>query len=347
MSRQRPTHQQVRHKSAAIASLSVIDGTDVVTSADIEERLRPMSERFGLVPGMLMELTGIQERRFFPAGTLPSDVAARAGKAALNDAGLDVADVDLLISASVSQDHVEPSTASAVHGKLGLPVSALNFDIKNACLGFLTAMDVAATLIDAGRIGTALIVAGEISRDIVDATVARLLEASSTLSMYREQFVSLTLGSSACAVVLTTSDVAGSHRLIRSYNVAAGEHHHLCIGEMHEMKVDAKALTLAGLILGQQGLVAARAAFGLSDFTYPVYVMHQTSKPHLEKFCDLIDVDAGLFERTYPRYGNVGACGLPLTLHHAVKNGRVKTGQRVPLLGVGSGMNAAWLEIEW
>lgn len=344
-----PHHQSVHHRRAAIASLSVIEGPEVVSSASIEERLRPVSQRFSLVPGLLLELTGIERRRFFAPGTVPSDVAAVAGRKAVAEAGLLLSDIDLLISASVSQDHVEPSTAAAVHGKLGLSSSTLNFDIKNACLGFLTAMDIAASLIDLGRIGTALIVAGEVSRDIVDATIERLLQPTSTLQMYRSQFVSLTLGSAACAVVLTRDDagLSSCHRLIRSFNVAAGEHHGLCIGEMHEMTVDARALTLAGLILGQQGVEAAKRAFAMSAFDYAAYVMHQTSKPHLEKFCDLIDVDAARFERTYPDFGNVGSCGVPLTLHKAVEHGRIQPGQRVPLLGVGSGLNAALLEIEW
>ena len=116
---------------------------------------------------------------------------------------------------------------SPVQGKLGLPSSTLNFDIKNGCLGFLTALDVAGSLIDLGRIGSALIVAGEISRGIVDATIARLLLPTSTLAQYRAQFVSLTLGSAACAVVLTRADAGlpACHRLVRSFNVAAAEHH--------------------------------------------------------------------------------------------------------------------------
>jgi acyl-CoA:acyl-CoA alkyltransferase len=348
MSNHRPQHQSVTYRDACISSLAAVDGNHVVTSEDIELKLVDVYRRLGMEPH-LHALTGIEQRRFFDAGTLPSDVAAAAGRAALSRAGIDAAEVDLLISTSVSQDHVEPSTAAAVHGKLQLSRGCINFDIKNACLGFVTAMDVAATLIDAGRIGVALVVAGEVSRDIVEATIARLQQPSTTMASYRSQFVALTFGSAGTAVVLTHKDAGARerHRLVRSYTVADGAHHALCVAESTEMRADARALTLAGLILAQQGLEAARAAFGFTSFAYDRYILHQTSQAHLEKFCDLLDLDAARFELTYPHFGNVGACGVPLTLCRAVDGGRVQSGQRVPLLGVGSGMSATWMEIEW
>lgn len=339
----------VRHQHAGIAGLAVVEPSELVASSAIEARLAPLSSRLQLMPDAIVALTGIETRGFFAPGTVPSDIAAAAGRAALADAGVDASDVDVVISCSVSQDHVEPATAAAVHGKLGLARACLNFDLKNACLGFVSALDLAGTLIDSGRVGVVLVVAGEVSREIVDATIARLQHPDATLHDYRTQFVSLTLGSAGCAAVVAHSDAGfrQHHRLLRSYSVADGTHHGLCVGEMHEMRVDAKALTLAGLILGSEGIRDAKAAFGDASFDYPCYVMHQTSRPHLEKFCDLIDVDAARFERTYPRYGNVGSCGVPLTLHQAVRGGRIQVGQKVPLLGVGSGLNAAWLEVEW
>jgi acyl-CoA:acyl-CoA alkyltransferase len=349
MSKFRPHHQRVTYSHACVAALAALDGDEVVESASIESALQHTTDRLGIERGLLRKLTGIEQRRLFARDQQPSDVAAAAGKAALQQAGIDAADVDLLMSTSVSQDHVEPATAAAVHAKLGLPRSAINFDVKNACLGFVTAMDIAATMIDAGRIGVALVVAGEVSRAMTEATIARLQEPTATTQMYRDQFVALTFGSSATAAVLTHRDAGmrEQHRLLRSYTVADGTHHDLCVGEIHEMRVHAKALTLAGLILGQQGIEAARAAFDMSSFDYPRYIMHQTSQAHLEKFSDLLGLEADRFELTYPRYGNVGACGVPLTLHQAARAGRIQPGQHVPLLGVGSGMSATWMELAW
>jgi len=129
--------------------------------------------------------------------------------------------------------------------------------------------------------------------------------------------------------------------------VAAPEHHALCVGNMDEMRVDAKNLTLQGLILGSEGFRTASEYFAWPRDHFPAYVMHQTSRTHLERFCDLIDVDSARFGRVYPRFGNVGAAGVGLALVKSAEEGRFVAGQPVPLLGIGSGMNAALVELTW
>ena len=95
----------------------------------------------------------------------------------MDDAGVDPSDIDLLISTSVCKHHLEPSVACAVHYGLGLPASCMNFDLGNACLGFINAMNVAAMAIESGQAATVLIVDGEGSRYTQLATLDRLRSA--------------------------------------------------------------------------------------------------------------------------------------------------------------------------
>ena len=114
--------------------------------------------------GMLENLAGIRERRWWPHDVSFTDAAAMAGAKAIAEAGVDPSQIGLLIDTSVSRAYLEPSGAVAVHHSLGLPSSALNFDLANACLGFVNGMQLAATMIDAGQIEYAIVVDGEGSR---------------------------------------------------------------------------------------------------------------------------------------------------------------------------------------
>ena len=111
----------------------------------------------------------------------------------------------MLISTSVCKHHLEPSVACAVHHRLGLPTSCINFDLANACLGFVNAMHLAATAIDAGHIDYALIVDGEGSRYTQLATIARLQQPTAAAADVFDEFASLTLGSGAAAMVMGSS----------------------------------------------------------------------------------------------------------------------------------------------
>jgi len=163
-----------RYTHVAIRGLAHVDAPHVVTSADLEERLAEAFGRLKISNGLLEKLAGIVERRIWDPGTMPSEVAAQAGEEALARSGVAREDIGALINTSVSRDHLEPSTASIVHGRMELSPEAVNFDVGNACLGFLDGMNVVSTMIEAGEIDHGLVVAGETSRFAMDSTVARL-----------------------------------------------------------------------------------------------------------------------------------------------------------------------------
>ena len=124
----------------------------IVTSDEIEQQLQPLYERLKLPTGRLELITGIQERRFWPAGMPPSSMSIRSGQMALDAADVPREDIGCLIHASVCRDHLEPATACRVHHELGLPRECLVYDVSNACLGLLNGALQIAQMIELGQI---------------------------------------------------------------------------------------------------------------------------------------------------------------------------------------------------
>lgn len=334
-----------RYTGAALLSVCGVDAPRVVPSTEFDELLAPTYRRVGLRPGLLEGLAGIRERRWWPDDVGFSDAAAMAGAKALAEAGIDTARVGLLIDTSVSRAHLEPSAAVAVHAALGLPPTCLNFDVGNACLGFLNGMQLAAMMIDAGRIDYALIVDGEGARHTQQVTLDRLAAPGTTRDEVIAQFATLTLGSGAAAMVLGRSDHhPEAHRLLGSVTRAATEHHLLCIGDLESMQTDTKGLLDAATeVCGALWADAREAGFDWSDMT--AYIVHQVSKPHTRAMCHALGVDPARVPLTFPTRGNMGPATIPFTL--AGEADSLQSGDRVLLMGAGSGINACCLEVLW
>ena len=333
-----------RYANATVLSVCGVDAPHVVTSVELDERLAATYRRVGLRPGLLENLAGITERRWWPRDVGFADAAAMAGAKALAEAGVDPARVGLLVDSSVSRAHLEPSAAVAVHHALGLPSMCMNFDVANACLGFLNGMQLAAMMIDAGRIEYALVVDGEGAREIHENTLERLARPDATREDVLSQFATLTLGSGAAAMVLGRADEhPEGHRLVGSVLRAATEHHGLCIGDLNGMSTDTKALLDAGMAISDAMWTEARAGFDWAEMDR--YVAHQVSQVHTAAMCRTLGIDSDRVPRSFPLRGNMGPASIPFTLATQVDS--LQTGDRVLLMGVGSGVNGCCTELEW
>jgi len=249
-----------------------------------------------------------------------------------------------MINTSVSRMHLEPSTASAVHHALGLPTSCQSFDITNACLGFVNGMTMAAAMIDSGMVDYALLVDGEDARTTQDRTIASLSRPGVTAREVMSQFATLTLGSGAAAMVLGRADRhPEGHRMIGAVSRAATQHHELCVGDNDGMFTDLKGLLDAGLQLSEDLWAEAAQEFDWSSMSR--YVIHQVSQVHTAAVCERLGIDSDRVPRTFPARGNVGPASIPITL--AADLDQLVDGDRVLLMGIGSGLNAACLEIAW
>ena len=339
-----PGNVTFRHHNTAILSVTAVDAPIVVTSQSFDDRLAETYERTGVRPGMLSAVAGIEERRWWPEDVSFVDAAVMAGEKAIAESGVDKRRIGLLIDSSVCREHLEPSKAVSVHHNLGLATSCLTFDLSNACLGFVNAMQLAATMIDGGQVDYALIVDGEGSRRTQELTLDRLAGRDTTAEDLWSQFASLTLGSGGAAMVLGRADLhPEGHRLIGGVSRAATQHHELCVGTLDDMRTDSKALFAAGIQISIELWEEAKSEFDWSQMDR--YVSHQISKVHSAAICKALNIDPELAPSTFPTRGNIGPAAVPITL--ALEAASLSPGQRVLLMGIGSGINACALEIEW
>lgn len=320
-----------------------------VTSTELEDSIAATLRRLNMPSGVLEALSGIAERRFWEPGTMPSTVATAAARKLLAETGVDPQAIGCLINASVSKDYLEPSVAALVHGNLGLAPHCLNYDIGNACLGFLNAMVTVGMLIDAGQIEYGLVVAGEGSQDVVAATLQRLQAPAATSQDFRDNFAALTLGSGAVAMLLAHESVARSqHRLNGMVTLAASEHNRLCFGQPDYMTTDAPALLNAGVALAARTWQRAAAALpAWADATIDVYTPHQVSARNTQALAATLNITPAKLHLNYMHLGNIGPAALPITLTQAAEAGRLAHGSHVALLGIGSGLNCAMMSVTW
>jgi len=338
----------MKFKNVVIQSLTAVDPPIRVTSIDIEKQLKATFERLGIRDNLLEEVSGIGARRFWEEGTLPSDAATLAAEKVLDDAGIDRGKIGVIINTSVCRDHLEPSTACIVHGNLGLADNCLNFDVGNACLAFLNGMDIASRMIERTEIDYALIVDGESSRPITEATIERLRDPDVGAEQFRAEFASLTLGSGAAAMILARKELAPQgHPYLGSVSRSATEFNKLCQGQMDRMVTDTRILLSEGLKLASKTFLAAKIAFGWVASELDQFIIHQVSKVHTDSLVKLLGLDPEKVHAIYPEMGNIGPASVPIVLAKAAELGRIKRGDRVALLGIGSGLNCSMAEIIW
>ena len=338
----------MKFNNVSILGLAAVDAPHRVASAEIGERLRPTMERLGLHPGVIESLTGITARRWWDPGVPYYSMAALAGEKALEMTGLDRSKLGVLVSASVCKDYIEPSMASLAHGTLGLPPSCLNFDIGNACLAFVNAIEIVGNMIERGQVEYGIIVDGEGSRYTQEKTIERLLRPETSIVDFRDNFATLTLGSGAGAMILARSDLSpDSPRVMGGVALAATEHNRLCLGQPDCMTTDAANLLTAGLELAGKTWSLAREEFGWTAERLAQCVIHQVSGVHTAKFRELCGIPDHKVHRTYPEYGNVGPANIPITLAKAVEAGKIRKGDEVAIMGIGSGLNCSMMDVVW
>jgi len=326
-----------------VVSLAACEAPVVVTSEDFDERLAPFYDRVGAKPGLIQSLAGIFERRQWPESVSFMDAAAKAGERALVEAGIDRSRVGLMIDTSVARERLEPSSAVTVHDQLGLATTCMNFDLSNACLGFLNGMHLAGTMIDSGQIDYALVVDGEGTREIHDNTINALLEPDTSFGDLFSHFASLTLGAGSAGMVLGRhSENPGSHQVVRGFFRADTVHHDLCVGSLQEMRTDARALLNAGTGLAKIAWGDAQKSDWLE---MDRYILHQVSKVHTSAMIEILDIDENKVPLTYPKFGNIGPAAIPFTLASVADT--LSEDDRVLCMGIGSGLNCAVVELRW
>ncbi len=330
----------------------------VVTSQEIESRLAPVYEKFHLPDGRLELMTGIRERRFWDRGVLPGRISAETAERALVGSGFDRQKVGCLVHGSVCRDQLEPATANSVHHALGLAGSALVFDVSNACLGLLNGIVQVANMIELGHIRAGLVVGTEMGRDLVEGTIDTLLSSPQiTKQDVKLAFASLTIGSGSAAVLLCDRKLSRTgNRLLGGVFQADTASHELCAGgvaaETHgddrpRMETDSEALLHAGVELAERAWCETKSAIGWTNNDVQRTFTHQVGRAHRRLLYERLELDLARDFSTVEYLGNTGAAALPLTAAIGIERGHVQPGDNVALLGIGSGLNALMLGVQW
>ncbi len=343
-------------RNTVVKSVALIAPPRAVTSLEIEARLAPLYDRLKLSAGRLELMTGIRERRFWEPGTRSSSVAARAGEEALRKAEYPRENIGCLIHASVCRDFLEPATASLVHEILGLGEDAAVFDLSNACLGVLNGMAQIATMIESGQIESGLVVSGETAEHLHEATMAKLIgDRKLSRQHLKSQFASLTIGSAAAAVLLARAEPGeGGHRLLGGAVGTDSAANRLCKADPKDagpagpiMNTDSEGLLHAGCALAARTWTKAKAELGWDNATPNHIFTHQVGKAHAKLTLETLELP---MERDFPTVGfmgNTGSAALPGALALGMERKNLRPGDKLALLGIGSGLSCLMLGMEW
>ena len=329
----------------------------VVTSTELENRLKPMYDALHIPPGQLEALTGIRERRWWRPNTPISQGAISAAKKALRERDIAPSDIGAVVYAGVCREHFEPATACQVAAALGVSGSAAVYDTSNACLGVLNGVLDIANRIELGQIRAGLVVACESSREINEIMIQKMLD-DPTMDTFTHSLATLTGGSGAAAVLLTDGSFTPSRRprLLGGINLAEPQHHTLCRWGINSddpsnhvpyMETDAVAVMKHGVELGKRTWDAFLKELSLSTDRVDKVICHQVGEAHQKLILQTLGVAAEKDFTTFEFLGNMGTVSLPVTAAIAKERDFLLPGDIVGFLGIGSGLNCLMLGIQW
>ncbi|MDQ8707300.1 ketoacyl-ACP synthase III [Streptomyces sp. LHD-70] len=298
----------------------------------------------GVTDEWIVRKTGIHERRYGKGDEATSDLAAAAARAALEDAGVAVADLSLIIVATSTPDSPQPPTATVVADLLHAPSTAAAFDLNSVCSGFVYALTAAASMIAGG--GHALVIGADMYSRITDPTDPR------TRVLWGDGAGAVVLGPATGRSTLTATRLlthtegreliqvpAGGTRLgTTAETLAEGLHYFAMNGRGVKEMVYATLPEALRTFLDDAGIDAAELAH---------IVPHQANAVMLAELHESLPFPRARMHTTVTEYGNTGAASIPLTLDAAARQGALRPGEKVLLCAFGGGFNFGFAVIEW
>ena len=276
----------------------------------------------------IVERTGIRARHFAADGEFASDMAAHACRRAMQAAGVEPTDIDLIIVATSTPDMVFPSTAAILQHKLGISGCPV-FDVQAVCSGFVYALTVANALIQNGSARKALVVGAEVFSRILD---------------FNDRTTCVLFGDGAGAVVLEASESPG---ILASDLHADGQHVGiLCVpghvngGQISgdpTLKMDGQAVFKLAVGVLEQAARAVLLKAGKTEADIDWLIPHQANIRIMQSTARKLKLSMDKVVVTVDQHGNTSAASIPLALDCAVSDGRIQPGQTLMLEGVGGG----------
>ena len=282
--------------------------------------------------------TGIRSRHVAAPGQLASDLALPAAQRALQAAGVNAADVDLIIVATTTPDIIFPSTACILQAKLGV-AGCPAFDVQAVCSGFVYALTIADLFIRSGQARHVLVVGTEVYSRILD---------------WSDRGTCVLFGDGAGAVIVAASEKPG---ILASKLHADGSHKDmLCVpGNVNNGKVwgspfvhmDGGSVFKFAVRVFEEGAKEVLEAAGLKVSDVDWFIPHQANIRIMEATAKKLGLPKERLIATVHHHGNTSAASIPLALDEAVRDGRILAGQTLLLEGVGGGFTWGAILLRW
>lgn len=349
-----------RFKNVCLESCAITVPPQVVTSAEIEDKLAAVYQELGIPFGTLERLTGIGSRNFWDLSERPSGLGTEVVRDAIEQSGFDRSDIRALFSCAVTRDYFEPATGCIMHRNLELPEDSIALDVSNACLGFMDGIFFLGNLIETGIVKAGVVVSAEHTRVIIENTFKSVLEGK---SLSRDQLLRMlptfTIGSGAVAYVLCHESISkNKHRIIGGATRSATQHCDLCVGNVDYhlvdgpplgpvMETESSKLIAAAAVLGKQTWSDASEVLGWSKEDVQHVFCHQVGRQVNEAFYNTLGLDHSKEFIIYPTRGNLVSAALPTAFAVGIKERGIQKKDKIVLTGFGSGLNSLFLGIEW
>ncbi len=308
---------------------------NIVTNDDLAKRVDTSDE-------WIRERTGIRQRHIVADGEKTADLALAAARAAIQDAGIEVSDLDMVICATTTPDETFPATATIVQSKLGMTRGAA-FDLQAVCSGFIYGLSVADNMIRGGQAKTVLLIGAE--------SMSRLLDWS-------DRTTCVLFGDGAGAVVLQGYEGRGDNADQGILNTRI-----FSDGRMHDMlyvdggpsstqttghlRMQGKEVFRHAVTNIAAAITASADAAGVAVADIDWFVPHQANQRILDGTGRKLGIPGEKVISTVALHGNTSAASVPLALETAVRDGRIKRGDLILLEAMGGGFTWGAALIRW
>lgn len=310
----------------------------VLTNADLEKMVETNDE-------WIRSRTGIQERRILSADMAVSDMGVLAAKNALDKAGISPEELDLVIVSTVTPDMQVPSAACLVQDKLGAK-NAAAFDLNAGCTGFAYGVGVGSQFVKTGLYKNVLVVGADALSRIVDWTDRNTCvlfgdaAGAVVLAPCDEGYgiLSLEMGSDGSKAGLLSNPLGGSKTPLTTDN---------CENPLRYLQMAGREVfKFAVRVMVESALSVVKKA-GLEKNDIDCFIPHQANIRIIESAAKRLGLSTEKVFVNAQKYGNTSAASIPIALHEAYEEGKIKKGDRIVLVGFGAGLTWAACAVRW
>jgi 3-oxoacyl-[acyl-carrier-protein] synthase-3 len=327
-----------QNQKASITGIGSYLPNKVLTNYDLEKMVDTSDD-------WIIQRTGIKERRIVENGQITSDLATYASLRAMEDAGVSPGDLDMIITSTITPDHIFPSTSCYIQQKIGAS-RASAFDILAACAGFIYALSVGESFVNSGAMKTVLVVGAECLSKITD---------------YTDRTTCILFGDGAGAVVIQKS--LSKHEILSTSLAADGSQADVLImpgggaknpatlesvqQRTHYIQFKGKEVFKLAINKITNLIIDTVNKNGLSLEDIDLIIPHQSNLRIIEATMEKLGLPMEKAVVNIDKYGNTSSASIPIAIDEARKEGRLSKGDIVMLVAFGGGLTWGSSIIRW